>query len=114
MTEAAAYDCVACGRCCFHTPNHVQLYAEDLVRLGPARVKALTALSTLPKKDRPNDETDETLFMRTENGHCIALHATPGHYPCTVYDSRPLRCEVYAPGSPGCLNARARPTQAAY
>jgi Fe-S-cluster containining protein len=108
------YDCVACGRCCFHRPNHVQLYAEDLVRLGPVKVAELTELSTLPKGQRPPDEDDDTRFMKVRDGHCIALHTEPNNYPCTIYQQRPLRCEVYAPGSPSCLIARARPTQALY
>lgn len=81
------------------------------MRLGTARVAALTALSTEPPAA---NETAETRFMKTAEGHCIALDVSPGRYFCNIYEHRPLRCEVYEPGSPSCLAARARPTQNAF
>lgn len=108
MSGAEEFDCVACGKCCFHGPDYVPLYDEDLVALGPVRVAALTTLHVLPREQWATGENEQTRFMRSEGGHCAALQVSPGRYFCSVYEDRPLRCAVFAPGSPACLAARAR------
>ena len=105
--ETTTYDCLACGRCCYAGPNYVEVFPEDLVKLGPARVREFVVKSTLAVDKRRAGENDSTRFMRMENGHCAALDPQPGRYACTVYADRPLLCEVYEPGSPDCLKARA-------
>lgn len=107
------YDCVACGRCCFHGANYVQVFEEDYVRLGPVNVQKFVVPSTLTPAQRRPGEDESTRFMRMEGGHCAALSVEPGRYACTIYEQRPILCEVFAPGSPSCLEARARPTQQA-
>lgn len=38
---------------------------------------------------------------------CIALEGTPRRsVSCSVYESRPLCCRLYAPGSVACIEAR--------
>lgn len=109
----ATYDCLACGRCCFATENYVQVYAEDLVQLGPVRTERYVIPHTWPPAEWRAGETADTRFMRMRDGHCDALDPQPGRYACTIYEDRPLLCRVYEPGSPSCLEARARPTQSA-
>lgn len=109
--DSATYDCLACGRCCFAGPDYVQVYPEDLVTLGPASVAAFVVPSTLPPEKRRTGEDASTPFMRMTGGHCAALDPTPGRWACTIYESRPLLCRVFEPGSPACLAARARPHQ---
>jgi Fe-S-cluster containining protein len=108
-TPAPEYDCLACGRCCFGGENYVQLYGDDLVNLGPARARSLMVGSTIVPP-RPGEDKS-TRFMRMKDGHCIALDPVPGRWACTIYEDRPLLCEVFEPGSASCLKARARPTQ---
>lgn len=102
----AEYDCVACGKCCFHAPNYVELFPEDLVRLGDKRTARFAVKSTLSKAQRRPGEHDGTRFMRMENGHCAALEITHGAFLCSIYEDRPLLCRVFEPGSPSCLEAR--------
>ena len=102
------YDCLACGKCCFHGSNYVQVFPEDLVQLGPARVEKFVIPHTLPRDQWRKGEDESTRFMRMEHGHCIALDPQPGRYACTIYEDRPLLCRVFEPGSPSCLKARAQ------
>lgn len=107
------YDCVACGRCCYYNkPDYALLYPEDIEAFGPAALAKYTAKSTLSGASlRPGDRSSD-IFMRMENGHCCALDVVPGAtYTCSIYEHRPLLCEMYQPGSADCLEARARPTQ---
>ena len=109
--EAETYDCLACGRCCFGADNYVELFEEDLITLGPARLKKFAILTTLPRSQWRTGENAWTKFMKMTDGHCAALDPTPGDWACTIYENRPLLCRVYEPGSADCLKARARPTQ---
>ena len=81
------------------------------MRLGPVRAAQFVVPSSLPREKWRAGEDESTRFMRMSGGHCAALDAVPGRWACTVYVDRPLLCEVFAPGSPSCLKARARPTQ---
>jgi Fe-S-cluster containining protein len=103
------YDCLACGRCCFAGTNYVQLFPDDLVLLGAARVAALTVGSTLEGTTLRAGEDGTERFMKMKDGHCISLGAAKGHYPCDVYEDRPLLCRVYEAGSPACEALRAKP-----
>ncbi len=111
MSAPATYDCLACGRCCFHGNDYVQVFEEDLVRLGPVNWEKYVVPSTLAAAERRAGEDESTRFMRMRNGHCDALDPVPGRWACTIYEARPILCEVFEPGSPSCLKARARPTQ---
>jgi Fe-S-cluster containining protein len=112
MTDSGPYDCLACGRCCFAGENYVQVYEEDLVTLGPRNVSTYVVGSTLPADRLRAGENGSERYMRMSDGHCAALDPTPGRWACRIYEDRPLLCRVYEPGSPACLAARARPTQA--
>ncbi len=107
------YDCVACGRCCYYNkPNYALLYPEDIAAFGPAMLAKYTAKSTLAGALLRAGEDGTEIFMRMENGHCCALCVNPGvSYTCSIYETRPLLCRMYEPGSTDCLEARARPTQ---
>ena len=104
---SAEYDCLACGRCCFAGENYVEVFPEELVKLGPVNVAKYLVGTTRPVGQRRPGETDETLFMRMNGPHCAALDPVPGRFACTIYEVRPLLCEVFEPGSPACLRARA-------
>ena len=103
----AEYDCLACGRCCFAGDNYVEVFPEELVKLGPVNQATYLVRNSLSPEKRRTGETEATLFMRMESGHCAALDATPGRYACRIYADRPILCEVFEPGSPSCLRARA-------
>lgn len=91
-------DCVACGRCCHHGPNTVQLLEEDEVRLGEERLVRLTVVMDRPPYFR---------FVKNAGERCGALDvSSPGRYPCAIYDARPEGCRIVEPGSPCCLEAR--------
>lgn len=102
MTE---YDCLTCGACCHAGANYVQLYAEDLVRLG-ARAKTLAVRSTqFPLRA---GETGAEMYLDFSAGHCAALQHVGDTWPCSIYEDRPLLCRVFEPGTKPCLDARAR------
>ena len=103
----AEYDCLACGRCCFAGENYVEIYPEELVKLGPVNVAKFVVQPARPVGERRKGETEATLFMRMSGGHCAALDPAPGRFACTIYEKRPILCEVFEPGSPACLRARA-------
>lgn len=111
-SETDQYDCIACGRCCYHDqPNYAQLFPEDIAAFGPDRLAKYAEKSTLSGDSlRPGEDGSE-MYMRMENGHCCALEVTPGvRYECSIYPDRPLLCRVFEPGNSECLKARARPT----
>ena len=112
-SKRGEYDCVTCGRCCFYNkPNYVLLYHEDILEFGPAWLANFTAISTLSGAALRAGEDGSEVYMRMENGHCCALEVTPSvRYACSIYQKRPLLCRMFEPGSPDCLEARARPTQ---
>ena len=92
-------DCVACGRCCHHGPNTVQLLEADEARLGDERLVRLTVLMDRPPYFR---------FIRNDGERCGALDLSVANaYPCAIYDARPEGCRIVEPGSPCCLEARA-------
>lgn len=91
-------DCVACGLCCHHAPQTVQLRRVDEERLG-ADVERWTEVMRKPPFFR---------FMKNDGARCIGLDVShAGRFPCRVYELRPDGCRVVEPGSPACLEARA-------
>jgi hypothetical protein len=90
-------DCVACGRCCHHGPNTVQLHEPDEERLGQ-ELAEYTFIISKPPFFR---------FMKNDGIRCIGLNvAQPGRFPCKIYENRPEACRIVEPGSPACLEAR--------
>jgi uncharacterized protein len=93
-------DCVACGRCCHHGPQTVALHDADERRMGEAKLRQFTMIEPRGPGFR---------FMRNDGERCYGLDMRePGKYPCGVYDARPEGCRVVEPGSPCCLEARAK------
>jgi Fe-S-cluster containining protein len=91
-------DCVACGRCCHHGPNTVQLLEADEARLGDERLQRLTVVMDRPPYFR---------FIKNDGDRCGALDASVANqHPCAIYDARPEGCRIVEPGSPCCLEAR--------
>ncbi len=86
-----AFDCVACGACCFsRNPRYLVLLPEDRARDLPA----------------------ETLFQEGEHtfvdfscGHCAHLDLSTGQALCQVYDERPEACRAFRAGSFECGKA---------
>jgi Fe-S-cluster containining protein len=93
-------DCVACGRCCHHGPSTVHLLEADEARLTPDELARYTVLSERPPYFR---------FVVNGGERCGALDVrVPGQYPCGIYARRPEDCRIVEPGSPCCLEARAK------
>jgi len=91
-------DCVACGRCCHHGANTVQLLEDDEARLGDDGLRRLTVLMDRPPYFR---------FLKNDGERCGGLDlSVPGQYPCAIYAVRPEGCRIVEPGSPCCLEAR--------
>jgi len=91
-------DCVACGRCCHHSPRTVHLLESDDTRMG----KKLLAVYTEEDHTPPGWR-----FMKNSGNRCGALDVSkPGLFPCAVYSVRPEDCRIVEPGSPCCLEAR--------
>jgi Fe-S-cluster containining protein len=91
-------DCVACGRCCHHGPNTVQVHEDDERRMGEDVLRRLTVIMDRPPFFR---------FVMNEGERCGALDVSePGLYPCAIYAARPEGCRVVEPGSLCCLEAR--------
>jgi Fe-S-cluster containining protein len=90
-------DCVACGRCCHHSPKTVSLLEADEDRMG-ALLPIYTEVEPRPPYFR---------FIKNDGAHCGALDVSkPGLYPCAIYAVRPQGCRTVEPGSPCCLEAR--------
>lgn len=88
-----ADDCLACGACCRHGFDLVQVGArEPLVRARPDLVVRDGFGWHIPRPD----------------GRCRALGDARGPWPCTVYDQRPRSCRDFAVGGDACLEARRR------
>ncbi len=104
-------DCVTCGACCFGQNNYVQVFADDVARLGPEQTATYVAepvSSTLPSVGRP---AEAERFMKMKGGHCSALRTPEPNQPrwlCAVYEDRPTLCRAFERGSASCLAARAR------
>lgn len=77
--------CFSCGRCCYGPTDYVQLFEDDLLRLGPQL--RLRLVTTRPDSDR--------LYLRMEDGHCAALDLSGGQFRCSIYEQRPLICRIY-------------------
>ncbi len=91
-------DCVACGRCCHHGPETVQLLEADEERLGRARLALYTEVMDRPPHFR---------FVKNAGERCGALDTSvPGAYPCAIYMDRPEGCRIVEAGSPACMEAR--------
>jgi Fe-S-cluster containining protein len=103
------YDCTACGACCFGKRDYVQVFADDVARLGPARTAEFVAPATGEIPASVGRAPEPKRFMKMTHGHCSALlTSVPNRFLCRVYDDRPLLCRAFQPGSAPCLEARAR------
>jgi Fe-S-cluster containining protein len=103
------YDCKSCGACCFGRRDYVQVFADDVARLGPARTAELVAPPVGEIPASVGRESEPRRFMKMTQGHCKALSTSvPGRFLCAVYEDRPMLCRALEPGSAPCLEARAR------
>jgi Fe-S-cluster containining protein len=92
----AAFDCLACGACCYGPDEYVSVTALDLNRMS-GRTQGRMVVK---RRDR--------MFLKMVQGHCAALHARQGHFSCRMYAERPAPCRIVEPGSRECLDARRR------
>jgi Fe-S-cluster containining protein len=85
-------ECLRCGTCCFsYLETYVRVSGDDYERLG-ADSETLVQF------------VGNRAYMRMGDGHCAALHVTPGgRFECSVYDRRPETCRTLERGSPECL-----------
>jgi uncharacterized protein len=102
------YDCTACGACCFGKRDYVQVFADDVARLGPARTEELVAPPVGEIPASVGRASEPRRFMKMAHGKCEALRTTGGRFLCSVYEDRPMLCRALEPGSAPCLEARAR------
>jgi hypothetical protein len=87
----------------------VQVFADDIARLGPARTAELAAPATGEIPASVGRESEPKRFMKMTHGHCKALlTSVPNRFFCSVYEDRPMLCRALQPGSAPCLEARAR------
>ena len=108
-TLGEKYDCTACGACCFGKRDYVQVFADDVARLGTARTAELVAPAVGEIPASVGRESEAQRFMKMTHGHCGALRTTvPNRFLCAVYEDRPMLCRALEPGSAPCLEARAR------
>jgi Fe-S-cluster containining protein len=91
-----AYDCLACGACCYGPEEYVAVAAPDLRGMS-ARTAGRFVVQ---RRDR--------MFLKMVHGRCAALHARQGHFSCRMYTERPAPCRVVEPGGRECLDARRR------
>ena len=91
-----AYDCLACGACCYGPAEYVSVTASDLRGMSARTAGRLV----VKRKDR--------MFLKMVHGRCAALHARQGHFSCRVYAERPTPCRVVTPGDRECIDARRR------
>jgi Fe-S-cluster containining protein len=104
-----SYDCTACGACCFGRREYVQVFADDVARLGPARTAEFVAPAIGEIPASVGRAAEPRRFMKMSHGHCSALLTdVPNRYLCAVYEDRPMLCRALQPGSAPCLDARAR------
>ena len=103
------YDCTSCGACCFGRRDYVQVFADDVARLGKARTAELVAAPVDEIPASVGRPAEPRRFMAMTHGHCKALRTdVPDRFLCAVYEDRPMLCHALAPGSAPCLEARAR------
>jgi Fe-S-cluster containining protein len=83
-------ECTECGHCCFFDdPRYVMLFEGDFERLG-ARADELTV------------EIAGRVFMRSREGHCIALRQDGERWLCSIYEQRPFLCRDFQRGCDTC------------
>ena len=98
VPDAGGADCVACGRCCHHEPQTVQLRALDEDRMPESILETYTEVMRKPPFFR---------FVKNDGERCAGLErGVPDSYPCRLYDVRPDGCRIVKPGSPACMEAR--------
>ena len=103
------YDCTTCGACCFGKRDYVQVFSDDVTRLGTVRTAELVARAVGEIPASVGRESEPQRFMKMTHGHCGALRtAVPNRFLCAVYEDRPMLCRALEPGSAPCLEARAR------
>jgi uncharacterized protein len=103
------YDCTTCGACCFGSRDYVQVFADDLARLGAARTAEFVAPAVGEIPASVGREAEPKRYMKMTHGRCKALcTAVPNRFLCAVYEDRPMLCRALEPGSAPCLEARAR------
>ena len=102
------YDCTTCGACCFGKRDYVQVFADDVARLGPARTAELVAPAIGEIPASFGRESEPQRYMKMTHGKCKALSTVVSNrFLCTVYEDRPMLCRALEPGSAPCLEARA-------
>lgn len=90
-----AFDCVACGACCFSRhPHYLVLLPEDQARVAP---------DALPPDSLFEDGGRS--FVDFSCGHCTHLRTDTGQALCAVYEHRPEACRAFRPGSFECQKA---------
>ncbi len=92
----SAFDCQACGACCYGPDEYVAVTATDLCRM------------TAQQRSRYVVRSSGRLYLKMINRHCTALHARQGHFSCRIYGARPRVCDSVEIGSRECLAARRR------
>ena len=108
-TLGETYDCTSCGACCFGRRDYVQVFPDDLARLGTARAAEFVAPASGEIPASVGRESEPKRFMKMTHGHCSALRTdVPNRFLCAVYEDRPMLCRALEPGSAPCLEARAR------
>lgn len=92
MTLGEDYDCTTCGACRFGKRDDVQVFADDVARLGTARTAELVAPAVGEILASVGRESEPQRFMKMTHGHCNALRtAVRNRFLCAVYEDRP-RC----------------------
>jgi Fe-S-cluster containining protein len=96
--EAPPFDCTICGACCVGEGKaHVLLGRGERARIG----------RQLPIVRRAKGE-----YLRTRKNSdgvtvCAALDGTVGsECKCSIYENRPMVCQLYEVGGESCLKAR--------
>jgi len=103
------YDCTACGACCLGRRDYVQVFADDVARLGTARTAEFVAPPVGEIPASVGRQSEPRRFMKMTHGRCVALRTVESNrFLCAIYEDRPLLCRALEPGSAPCLEARAR------
>jgi uncharacterized protein len=88
--------CTDCGFCCFFPdPRYVMVFESDLERLG-ARAAELTF------------EVGGRVFLRSVDGHCVALRQDGERFLCSIYEQRPSLCREFERGNETCQDTVVR------
>ena len=100
------YDCTTCGACCFGKRDYVQVFADDIARLGSARTAELVAPAAGEIPASVGRESEPKRFMKMTHGHCRALlTAVPNRFLCAVYEDRPMLCRRSSRSAHAALDA---------